>query len=498
MTHSAYFELEQRFKRLNDIKGAMAMLHWDSAAVMPVGGAAARAEQLAALESIAHGIVTHPSMEGYLEEARAARDELDPWQQSNLALMYRGWKHANAVEDDLVVALSRAGSECEMVWRTARKQDDFAIYAPYQQKVLELVREVAQCKAEALGCSPYDALLDQYDAGRTSKEIDQVFGDLEGFLPDFIQHVLEYQSKKGEPTALTPPFPVEKQEMLARRFMTALSFDFDRGRLDTSLHPFCGGVPGDTRITTRYDEADFTSGLMGILHETGHALYEMGLPERWSSQPVGDALGMTIHESQSLLVEMQVCRSSEFLRYATPIIVEAFGVSGAEWSVENIQALYQQVSPGFIRVDADEVTYPVHVMLRYKLEQSLISGALNIADVPELWRAEMKCLLNVDVPNDRDGCMQDIHWTDGSFGYFPTYTLGAMAAAQFFHTAKKDCSDIVPGIEQGDFAPLVSWLRKHIHSKGSYLPANELLKEVTGEYLNPEIYKKHLNNRYLK
>lgn len=279
--------------------------------------------------------------------------------------------------------------------------------------------------------------------------------------------------------------------------MKALGFDFDHGRLDESHHPFCGGTYDDVRLTTRYDDGDFTSALMGILHETGHAMYDQGLPKEWRGQPVGSDRGMSVHESQSLLIEMQACRSSEFLEYAAPLLRKTFGGSGEAWSVENLTRLYTKVDKGFIRVDADEVTYPAHVILRFNLERAAIAGDLQMADLPGAWNEGLKDILGITPPTDREGCLQDIHWYDGAWGYFPTYTLGAMTAAQLFAKAKSDVPEILPSIAKGDFAPLMGWLRVHVHAKGCSLSTQELITEATGEPLNAQYFKAHLKARYL-
>ena len=304
---------------------------------------------------------------------------------------------------------------------------------------------------------------------------------------------------QGEPDVIVPegPFPAERQRVLAVRLIEALGFDFDHGRLDESLHPFCGGIPDDVRITTRYDEDDFTKSLMGVLHETGHALYERGLPTAWRGQPVGRALGMSIHEGQSLLIEMQVCRSAQFMAFAAPVMGEVLGGSGPAWGAENLRRLYARVAPGFIRVDADEVTYPAHVMVRYRLEKALIEGDLKLAELPAAWNEGMQRLLGLTPPSDREGCLQDLHWYDGAWGYFPTYTLGAMTAAQLFDAAKRDDGAIVDGIGRGDFKPLMAWLGANVHAKGASVPAHELLRQATGRRLDAEVFKTHLRARYL-
>jgi carboxypeptidase Taq len=279
--------------------------------------------------------------------------------------------------------------------------------------------------------------------------------------------------------------------------MGIIGFDFAHGRFDVSLHPFCGGVQDDVRITTRYREDDFVSALMGTLHETGHAMYERGRPAAWRYQPVGTARGMALHESQSLLVEMQVCRSPEFLGFLAPILREAFVTEGEAFTAENLQGLYTRVEPGFIRVDADEVCYPSHVILRYRLERAMIAGDLDLAELPGAWNDGMRELLGITPPDDRRGCLQDIHWYGGAWGYFPTYTLGAMTAAQLYDAAKRAVPEIPAAITRGDFKPLMAWLAENIHGQGSRWSSVELVKRASGKPLDPAIFQAHLERRYL-
>ncbi len=493
---TAYQELEARFRRLAHLSDAAGILHWDMSTMMPAGGAAARSEQLAALQLVRHEILTEARTSALLDEAEA-EPPADPWRAANLREMRRRWTHAVALEGRLVEALSKACSACEMAWREARPKSDFQAVRPRLDEVLALVREEAAAKAAALGCEPYDALLDAWEPGGRAAEIDVVFDDLSEFLPEFLGRVLERQGAGPPPSAPKGPFPVERQQALAVRMMEVLGFDFEHGRLDQSLHPFCGGTPDDVRITTRYDDDDFTRGLMGVLHETGHALYERGLPEAWRGQPVGDARAMSVHESQSLLIEMQACRSRAFIAFAAPVMGEAFAGQGPAWTADNLYRLCTRVERGFIRVDADEVTYPAHIILRYRLEQAMLADDLAVADLPGAWNEGMAELLGITPPDDRRGCLQDIHWFDGAWAYFPTYTLGAMAAAQFYDAAKRADAAIEPGIAAGDFAPLLAWLRANVHEKGSRFSADELLRQATGRALDPATYKSHLKARYL-
>ncbi|MDJ0943736.1 MAG: carboxypeptidase M32 [Kiloniellales bacterium] len=495
---TAYQQLEDRFRRLSALGEAEGVLHWDMSTMMPEGGAGARSEQLAALAVTQHELLTGPEVAELLDAAEAAEDDgLDPWQAANLKEMRRRWRHATALPADLVEAFSRACRHCEMLWRGARPASDYAAVRPALEEVLRLVRQVAQAKAEALELAPYAALLDEYEPGSSVARIEAVFDDLAGFLPGFLDEVLAGQAAAPAPLPLDGPFPKARQEALGRRMMQAVGFDFDHGRLDVSFHPFCGGVPEDVRITTRYDEADFLSGLMAVLHETGHALYERGLPPQWRLQPVGEAGGMALHESQSLLIEMQAARSPAFIAFMAPLVREAFGASGHAWEAENLVRHTHRVERGLIRVDADEVTYPLHVILRFRLERALVAGDLTPADLPGAWNDAMEDLLGARPPDDRLGCLQDIHWYDGAFGYFPTYTLGALAAAQFFDAARRALPEIPEALSRGDFAPLIGWLREKVHGAAARLSTDGLLAEVTGRPLDPAVFKAHLQARYL-
>ena len=494
-----YSALERRWHRMSALSDAAGVLGWDMSTVMPTGGAEARTEQLAALDVTCHELITEPAMAELSAEAEEKADALDPWRGANLREMRREYLHATALDAELVEVLSRACKRCEMAWREARPKSDFAAVLPSLKELLGLVRQCADAKAAVLGLAPYDALLDEYEPGGRAARIDAVFEPLAAFLPDFLQQVLDKQA--AAPTPLEPegPFPQDKQEALAHKLMKIVGFDFDYGRLDVSLHPFCGGVPDDVRITTRYDEADFMSALMGVLHETGHALYERGLPADWRLQPVGVARGMSLHESQSLLVEMQACRSAAFIGFAAPLLRETFGGEGAgpAWETANLLRLYNRVEPGFIRVDADEVTYPAHVILRYRLERAMIAGELPLEELPGAWNQAMSELLGITPPDDSLGCLQDIHWYDGAWGYFPTYTLGAMTAAQLFGAARDARSEIPAEIAKGNFAPLMAWLKDKVHTRGSSLSSDELLTEATGRPLDPTVFEAHLKARYL-
>ena len=494
---TAYSDLTAHFGRIAALSNAIGILQWDNDTMMPKGAAETRAESMALLHVMRHGLATDARIGDWLAAAESD-DGLGAWEKANLREIRRVWTVDTALPADLVEASSKAVSACEMRWRRARADSDFAGLLPYLAEVLNLQRQIGQAKGGKLGLSAYDALLNDYEPGGSSARIDGLFDDLAAFLPGFTQEAMAVQARRPALPALEGPFATETQRALGLRLMEALGYDFERGRLDISTHPFCGGADNDVRITTRYDEADFTKALMGVLHETGHALYEQGRPQGYMNQPVGAARGMSIHESQSLLMEMQACRSRQFLAFAAPLMRESFGGVGPAWESEAMWRRYTRVEPGFIRVDADEVTYPAHVILRYRLEKALIADEMPLAELPAAWNAGMKSLLGVTVPDDRLGCLQDIHWPSGGWGYFPTYTLGAMTAAQIFDAATRAEPGILPGIGKGDFAPLVGWLRANIHGKGSLLPTDALLTEATGRPLDAAVFKTHLRRRYVE
>lgn len=491
----SYQALHERFKRVGDLNHAVAMLAWDEAAIMPVGGGAARAEALATLTGIIHEMVAAPRTGELIDSA--ATEDLDPWQSANVERVRHLWERAAAVPTELAVALSKAQSDCEQTWRAARGDNDWTSVVGKLETVLRLTRDQAAALSQRLDCTPYDALLDAYEPGFREADMRPVFAELAAALPPLIDKALGNQTA---PAPLPGPFPVASQAALGATLMGAVGFDFERGRLDTSHHPFCGGDPDDTRITTRYNDGDFLGAMFAVLHETGHALYQQGLPKRWRGQPVGDAGGMALHESQSLTMEMQVCRQPAFLEFAAPLIQrDLLGgeTTAAEWQPDNLVRHATRVERGFIRVDADELTYPLHVILRYQLETDLVAGRLSVADLPAAWDAAMRQHLGLSTAGDyRNGVMQDVHWFAGLIGYFPCYSLGAVMAAQLHGAASAQVGDASEIIRAGDFHVLLEWQRKHVHSRGRLLSTKDLVAQATGAELSTEAFLAHLRDRY--
>lgn len=492
----AYARLAARFARAATIDEAQGVLGWDAEAMMPTGGAEARGDQMAVLGALEHQMLTAPEVE---QDLAAAESEPapDPWRQANLALMRRAWVRNAAVPQDLVEARIRADSRCEMVWRDARRRSDFSLVLPALRDSVALVREVAALLAPALGLSPYDALMDGYQSGIGCADVAPVFAAYERFLAEALPRVEALQAARPAPLAPTGPFPTEIQAALCRRLAGVVGLEPEHVRIDRSEHPFCGGTPTDVRITTRYDEQDFSCALLSVLHESGHGLYERGLPAAWARQPVGAAAGMAAHESQSLIIEMQACRSDAFLSWLGGELHPLFGGPAEAYRGENLGRLWRHVARSFIRIDADELTYPAHVILRFRLEQALIAGDLAVADLPGAWNDGMQTLLGITPPDDARGCLQDIHWYSGLFGYFPSYSLGAMAAAQLMAAARREVPGLDAALGQGNLAPLRDWLRAKVHRFGSLHGFNDLLRQATGKPLDAQDFLEHLTTRYL-
>ena len=497
MSASPYKQLEQEFKRLHAFRGALALLRWDAAVMMPRGSADVRGEQLAALETEHHALLTAPRITRLLDRAQANTQGLADWQIANLHEMRRQRDHAIATPAALVSRLTKAASRAESRWLEARAQGKFEAFAPFLEEVVHLVRDKASLLGQALNLAPYDALVDEFSPGLTTADIDAMFKALSRRLPSLIREVIaEQEARPALP--LPGKFPAGKQRALAVEVMKSIGFPFDRGRLDESEHPFTEGVPGDIRVTTRFDPDDIFSGLLGALHETGHAMYDLGLPQDWRDQPVGRDRGMALEESQSLLIEMMVCRSRPFVRYIQPLLGKHFGTSGPEWDVENVYTHLTRVRRGLIRVDADELTYPLHIMLRYELEKQLLAGELAVRDLPEAWNAGMEQRLGIRPANDLEGCLQDIHWAVGSFGYFPSYALGAVIAAQLYESVRAEVQGLDEQLARGEFSGLFAWLRTNVHGLGAKVPVQELLRGATGKPLSATSFVRYVEAKYLE
>jgi len=490
----SYDALSAAYTRLHHFQHLQSIAWWDQAANMPPRGNEARAAALAEMAALMHRLRTDPALRDQI--ARAEQEPLSELQRANLREIRRDWHNANALPESLVQARQLASSRCEHAWRTQRPANDWAGFVENFRDVLRIAREEAALLAAQTGLSKFDALMDRFEPGMTSVQVDRVFGDLRQWLPGLIQQVRDKQA--GERVTEPPgPFATAGQRALCERVMRLLRFDFEAGRLDVSTHPFSGGVPEDVRLTTRYREDDFITSLMGTIHETGHGRYEQNRPREWLGQPVSEARSMAIHESQSLSFEMQLGSHRGFVGLVAPLVREQLG-DRPGLDADNLWKLLTRVKPGFIRVDADEVTYPAHVILRYEIERPLIEGEIEPEDIPALWDAKMMELLGVDTRgNYTNGPLQDVHWPEALFGYFPCYTLGAMYAAQWFAAMRRATPDLDARIARGDLAVVFDWLRDNIWHKASRWTTDELAVQASGEVLNPAHFKRHLESRYL-
>ena len=494
MKTPSYDDLASHCTRLHHFQHLASIAWWDQAANMPPKGNEARAAALAELAALMHRMRTDATLAERI--ARAEQEPLSEHQRANLREIRRDWHSANALPAELVQRRQIATSRCEHAWRTLRPANDWAGFVEHWKPVLAIAREEAALLSQQTGLSKYDAMMDRYEPGMTCAAVDRVFGEVRQWLPGLIERVVAKQSR--EPVIATVgPFALEAQRSLCQQTVKRLGFDFEAGRLDASTHPFSGGVPEDVRMTTRYNEAHFLQALMGTVHETGHGRYEQNRPREWLGQPVSEARSMAIHESQSLSFEMQLGGHPGFATVLSPMLARAFGDQPA-FEPGNLHRLLTRVQRGLIRVDADEVTYPAHVILRYEIERTLIEGEVEPDDVPALWDAKMAELLGLDTRgNFSDGPMQDVHWPEALFGYFPCYSLGAMYAAQWFVAMRRAVPDLDARISRGDWAPVFDWLRDNIWSQASRWTTDELAIRASGEVLNPAHFKAHLESRYL-
>ncbi|MDP1692342.1 MAG: carboxypeptidase M32 [Burkholderiaceae bacterium] len=490
----AYNELARHYTRLHHFQHLGSIADWDQAAHMPPKGNEARAAALAELAALMHRMRTDTTLAERL--ARAEQEPLSDHQRANLREIRRDWHSANALPTELVQRRQLATSRCEHAWRWLRPANDWQGFVAHWKPVLAIAREEAALLSRQSGLSKYDALLDRYEPGMTGVALDRVFGAVRQWLPNLIQRVIEKQSREPvlEPVG---PFVLEAQRALCQQVVRRLGFDFEAGRLDTSTHPFSGGVPEDVRMTTRYREDRFLPALMGTVHETGHGRYEQNRPREWLGQPVSEARSMAIHESQSLSFEMQLGGHPGFAQAVAPLLGQAFGAQPA-FEPGNLHKLLTRVKRGLIRVDADELTYPAHIILRYEIERPLIEGTIEAEDVPALWDVKMQELLGLESrDNFKDGPLQDVHWPESLFGYFPCYSLGAMYAAQWFAAMRRAVPDLDARISAGDWASVFDWLRNKIWSQASRWTTDELAVRASGEVLNPAFFKAHLEARYL-
>lgn len=495
-----YNRLTAELKEIALLGSVAGVLGWDEQVMMPAKGAQLRAGQSGLMARLHHERFISPQVGRMLGELENSNLMADPHADAvvNIRHTRRSYDRAATLSASLVEQITQTGVHCQQAWVEARKKSDYAIFKPWLDKMLELKRQEAKCYLSAGSDRAdrprtlYDALLEGFEPGERADNLRRVFAELRAELVPLIEKVAG-TAKPNSAEVLHRRFPLHEQEQLAREAAAKIGFDFEAGRLDVSAHPFCSGIgPGDVRLTTRFRENSFPDAFFGVLHETGHGLYHQGLPVEHYGTPRGAPISLGIHESQSRMWENLVGRGRAFWRYFWPKAQERFGPVLAGVSMDQWLAAIHQIRPSLIRVEADEATYNLHIILRFELEQALLNDDLPTADLPAEWNARMKRDLGVDVPDDARGCLQDIHWSGGMIGYFPTYTMGNLYAAQFFEQAQKDLDNLDESFARGDFTPLRNWLREKIHSQGMRFSASELVRDVTGRELSAEPLMKHL------
>jgi len=486
--------LRDHLAPIEDLKAAAAVLAWDQETFMPDGGAEARAQQLSTLQSMAHERFVADETGELLDRAAEATADADPLDDdaSLVRVARRDYERAREVPSSLVAELSRATSAAKQAWKTARTEDDFSIFAPHLETLVDLSVE----KAEAIGYEdePYDALLEEFEPGLTTAEVAATFQTLREDLVPLVDDIAA--SPQLDNDLLRRPYPQPRQKEFGERVLAEIGYDFDRGRQDVSAHPFTTSfAPDDVRITTRYDEAFFPSAFFSMIHEGGHALYEQGIDPALARTPLADGASLGVHESQSRFWENHVGRSRPFWRHYFPQLQEAFPDALGNADLDAFYRAINRVEPSLIRVEADEVTYNLHVMLRFELERGLIDGSVNVNDLPERWNDAMDDYLGVIPDSDANGVLQDVHWSMASFGYFPTYTLGTLMAAQLTEALREDVP-LDARLAEGTFAPILDWLRTHVHQHGRKLTAPQLLERVTGQDLSADAWLQYAENKF--
>lgn len=486
-TKRAYRNLLDRVRRISNVGEASSVLDWDQKVMMPAGGTKPRSAQLSTLSGIKHDLLTADEtarLLGNIDEAALSETE-----RAVLREVSREYHRAAAVPTALIEKLTEATSKALPVWEDARESDDYAAFEPTLERIVELRRQYAEHIDPDR--DPYEVLFEEYEPYLGLETADRILNQLREGLGPLIETANRSDGQPGRDFEGT--FAISRQETVARAALTALGYDWDRGRLDTSTHPFSMGNMYDARITTRYDESTPFESLSSTIHEYGHAAYSLGLPEEWYGTPIGEPRDLTIHESQSRFWENHIGRSKGFWQYFLPTVKEEFPAL-AEYSVTDIFGTINRMYPeNPIRVEADEVTYHMHIVVRYEIEQGLLRGEIGVDEVPGLWNEKMEAYLGLTPESDSVGCLQDIHWSGGSFGYFPTYSLGSVLAAQLDATARQDLNEFEAHVTAGEFGPILGWLREHIHRHGARYTTPELIQRATGQGLQAQYFLEYVD-----
>ena len=491
---ASYATFIERVKDIHKIGAIQGHLGWDQETIMPAKGSKARSEIMSWLAKEQHSRITNSEFAEMIDTLESD-NSLDDDQRANVREVRRRYDKAVKLPSEFVAEFALARSQALVAWQEARAESDFAKFKPHLAKLVAMTNE----KIDYYGVKDtrYDVLLDEYEFGMKVSDYDPLFAGLKSRLVPLLHKIMEAKKLTPDPTLPSEmSFPVDAQTEFCKLVSSATGFDFEAGRMDASTHPFSAGLwPGDTRFTTRFDEKDPFSCLYAVMHETGHALYEQGLDANHSFTPRGDAVSLGVHESQSRFWENQVGRTPAFWKVVLPWFKEHFPDS-PDWTPEELNKIANCVEPGFIRVEADEVTYNLHIMLRYELEKKIFNDNLSVDEIPETWNQMFAEWFGIEVTEDRLGCLQDIHWSMAAFGYFPTYTLGNLYAAQLLDAMGEELGDIDAIVESGEWQPMLDWLRENIHQQGSKFTPSELIQKATGEPPTPNPFINYVEKKY--
>lgn len=488
----SYADYVNRLSKLADIAYTGAVLNWDMETYMPPKSAERRSQQLATLSGLAHEQFTCEET-GALLEKLSTDESLDERQKANVKHTLKQYRKAKKYTTAFVEEMSRTISETFNAWQEAKQKNDYSIYALKLEKLIALKKQ--ECELIGYTLHPYDAMLDEYEPGLKTADVDKLFNDVRSELVPFVKHLLE--KKAGSQEIIHRFYPKDAQITFSEKILKEMGYDFDAGRQDISMHPFTTNFSAtDVRVTTRVDENNISDCLTGSIHEGGHALYEQGIPDDQYGLPSGEYCSLAIHESQSRLWENNVGRSMEFWNGQFPELKQAFPEALKDVSVEQFYNAMNVVQPSLIRINADEVTYHFHVMIRFEVEKAIFENKIQVAEIPAYWNSRYKEYLGIEVTSDAEGCMQDVHWSHGSFGYFPTYSLGSFYAAQMFNAAEKAIPELKVQISMKNYSELLKWLRLNIHQHGKTYSARELCIRSTGEELNFRYFMDYVKAKY--
>jgi carboxypeptidase Taq len=498
MDTASYDLLRERLAEVSHLNSTLAVLQWDQEVHMPVKGSGPRAKTISYLSVLAHQKLLDLDKGKVLSRLhRANKTMSDPHASIIIQEAWRAYDRERKLPEPFVKELAELCSVAQTAWAHARKKDDFTVFLPHLKRIIELKRQ----EAEYLGYkdSPYDALLDVYEPGLTSRRVTGIFEELRNFLQSFVRDLAVSSKRQPKEDVLKGVFPITEQQAFNAWMTHKIGFDQEAGRLDISTHPFTTSFhPHDVRLTTRYDESNVLYAIGSSIHEMGHGLYEQGLPIEHFGTPLGETVSLGIHESQSRLWENNIGKSRPFWQYFYPKLQQCFPRPYKQVPFETFYQIINRVEPSFIRTESDEVTYNLHIILRFEIEKGLIEGKIKVKDLPEIWNAKIKEYLGLKVSNDRLGVLQDVHWSSGAIGYFPTYTLGNLYAAQFYHAAKDQIKNLDQQVKRGDFTAIKGWLKTNIHAHGKLYTAEALVKKITGEPLTTKYFIDYLKQKYQK